>query len=172
MHKIILILVTLLGSGCAKEAPPTPISEPELPLKQVILPLPELIAIGGLPEGFQWSYSDGPDFYLYRATREEVSVGIYFGTHSRFEPKMENESAVILPFATVTAEWISRIGDRGQITWEALIPYKHAEGFSDLKLHATIWAPTSEKAELIATALKDLRFDQITYEERKRESKQ
>jgi len=58
------LLVALIALGCSTAG------------------LPVLEPVGGLPEGCQWRFRDGPDFYTYLAQcpgNDALGAGIYFG---------------------------------------------------------------------------------------------
>jgi hypothetical protein len=166
----LLAILSVLGFVCGKNtesgAPP---SEPQ--------EFPEFIPIGGLPENMEWNCTDGPDFYVYRATKDNhTGVGFYVGLHPDLEKKNEErrkkERSLV---AGIPTQWIvldTNSLNEAKYSREAIIQYSAGSAFLKVYIHLWIYSDSEEKIKELQSKLESLSFELTTYEERQRNCEQ
>lgn len=105
-------------------------------------PFPELEPRCKLPKGFEWQFTDGPDFYVWRAVTGKSRypmIGIYFGmAPGDFNPpknaRQEDGTVALLPVRW--SVWVRE----GVWHREAILKYQR------LQLH--IWIRAKDKREM------------------------
>jgi hypothetical protein len=137
---------------------------------------PELVPSGGLPDGYSWELSNGPDFYVYNGVKSNSNsgVGIYFGMHPQRgdEPPVRIEKGSIGP---VPVQWHILDGSTNYYASfyrRCLVPYRPSRKHERIALHGWVFADSEAEAATLQQNLKNLVFTETTYEERMRKSEQ
>lgn len=128
---------------------------------------PDLEPVGGLPDGCEWQFQDGPDFYIYQANcpDDTSGVGIYFGNMPNFDlPKGVFPKDFPRKPGCVASRHISWIVLDGKedITVHpfyrtAIFEYQYSI-YVPLKLHVWVFAESEGDLEELLHSLEDLRI--------------
>lgn len=123
---------------------------------------PEVQPKGELPKGFEWTFRDGPDFYVWRASRgKDVSAGagMYFGTAPDFHPPKETkeEKGNVASYDVKWRVWAKA----GKQYRETVFDYKK------IKVHVSVFASEKKDIEGLLKALEKVEFEKRTKEEKK-----
>lgn len=168
-HTLILLfcvsVIFFLGCRAAEDVLPPPPAEPRFP---------ELVPVGGLPDGFDWSLTDGPDFYVWYASNEEESAGggIYIGHHPT-RLLEERARTITGEMVSVPIEWTVHdepADDGPDFLREGVIRYRYARDVDEVYLHAWFYAETEETIVALLKSIESLRFDWKRHDELKEQS--
>jgi len=165
LNALLLTLAStvLVGNICLAQVPPVkvtaPSDEPELPPPPRF---PELKPSGGLPEGYTWVFTNGPDFYVYSGISKAnpaIRVGIYFGHHPSFKtnPSYASNAGAI---ASLPVTWFRTSKGKAKVRLETVLPYTHPGGYDSITLHIWVQAPTQKMAEDLCSNLSSIAFEQ------------
>ena len=137
---------------------------------------PELIPTGGLPEGYSWELSNGPDFYVYHGVgaNSNAGVGIYFGMHPDpgNEQPVRTERGAIGP---VSVQWDILDGSTDcRVTFcrRCITAFRASRKHKEIVLHAWVFADTESEVKALQQSLEGLTFEETTYEERLKRGEQ
>ena len=151
-----IVLLLLLVAGCSRQP------------KE----FPELVPTGGLPDGYSWELSDGPDFYVYHGvgTSSNSGVGIYFGMHPAPEDDQPSriERGALGP---VSVQWDVLDGStnyRVGFYRRCLVPFRQSSKHEKIALHAWVFADTEPEVTALQESLKSMTLEETTYEERRK----
>ena len=133
LARSLFLLLPLLGAGCESNADD----------------FPELGPCEPAPKGYQLTFRDGPDFYVWAVEPTPDSGGsakaiIYFGTAPNPEGR---HSSTLLPgeFAGQSTLW-SVWTDENRHSSEAILDYQHDGDSIILSLHSVVTAVDEDDA--------------------------
>ena len=128
---------------------------------------PEIKPEGACARGFASQFQEGPDFYIWRCTRElpapnsNSGSGIYFGLH----PALSKPDSGVTRIAGVVAgepvNW-AQWPDGTTIRREAVLDYRHSKEHLAIKLHIFVSAHSESELDQIVEALAKARFVERT----------
>lgn len=132
---------------------------------------PELVPKNGLPNGYSWQLSNGPDFYVYDAvkTNSNSGAGIYFGLHpdsKRGTPK-SNESGRL---GAISVQWDVLDGSYPSRPFyrQTLTSYQPTPKHEKIYLDAWVYADSYSEVKALQDGLEKMEFKLVTYEEHKK----
>ena len=120
---------------------------------------PSLRPCSDLPAGFSVSYSEGPDFDLWRVRSDSESLAgsatLYFGDYPEIlaPQNAEIETGTLLAKPATWKTWITSLGEVS----ESVISYTHDAESRELKVHAFVGFSTAADAVVIRSWISELK---------------
>ena len=110
--------------------------------------LGELKLAEGLPPGYAWSATRGPDFDSFRASAADGKSGVYvyLGYHGQLSPRLLTQKAEPGIFAGIPVRWYRTERESGeQLEVLGFVEhYKHASCYETINIQPTVVAEDEE----------------------------
>ena len=120
---------------------------------------PSLRPCSDLPAGFSVSYSEGPDFDLWRVQSNNKNLAgsatLYFGDYPEIlaPQNAEIETGTLLAKPAAWKTWITSLGEVS----EAIVSYTHDAESRELKVHAYVGFSSAADAVVIRSWMSELK---------------
>jgi hypothetical protein len=122
----------------------------------------------GLPPGYLWSMSRGPDFDIYRASAPdgESRVAVYLGYYGQLSQQLLAQNGEPGRFAGIPVRWYRMTGDGGELEALAFVErYMHASCYESINIQPTAVAKDETALQRLLGALSEVKISGLRCDE-------